>query len=68
MLRNKATVSPKNDKAKHLYATYLNNKALVYIEHKTAKRRFFSAIDNPDYWFWVDVPEDANWNYQEITS
>ena len=67
MLRNKAKVSPKSDKARETYTNYLNSKALVYIEHKRADRWFLSAIDNPDFWFWVDVPEDANWEYTEVT-
>ena len=49
MLRNKAKVSPKSDKARETYANYLNSKALVYIEHKRADRWFLSAIDNPDF-------------------
>tara|TARA_Y100000004_G_scaffold88937_2_gene99774 strand:+ start:3005 stop:3211 length:207 start_codon:yes stop_codon:yes gene_type:complete len=66
MLRGKAIVSPKSDKAKQIYADYLNNKPLVYIEHKRENRWFFSAIDNPDFWFWVDVPTDINWDYTEV--
>jgi len=39
---------------------------LVYIEHKRADRWFFSAIDNVDFWFWVDYPADNDWDYHEI--
>ncbi len=66
MLRNKARVTPKSDKAKRIFAEYLNSKSLVYIEHKRADRWFFSAIDNVDFWFWVDYPIDNDWDYNEI--
>jgi len=66
MLRNKARVTPKSDKAKRIFAEYLNSKSLVYIEHKRPDRWFFSAIDNVDFWFWVDYPTDNNWDYHEI--
>tara|TARA_B100001989_G_C24431459_1_gene409217 strand:- start:406 stop:612 length:207 start_codon:yes stop_codon:yes gene_type:complete len=66
MLRQKCKVSPKSEKAKHIFATYLNSKSIVHIEHKRDHRWFLSAIDNPDYWFWVDYPNDINWNYTEI--
>ena len=66
MLRNKARVTPKSDKAKRIFAEYLNSKSLVYIEHKRPDRWFFSAIDNVDFWFWVDYPHDNDWDYHEI--
>jgi hypothetical protein len=66
MLRNKARVTPKSDKAKRIFAEYLNSKSLVYIEHKRPDRWFFSAIDNVDFWFWVDYPTDNDWDYNEI--
>ena len=66
MLRNKARVTPKSDKAKRIFAENLNSKSLVYIEHKRAVRWFFSAIDNVDFWFWVDYPIDNDWDYNEI--
>jgi len=66
MLRNKARVTPKSDKAKRIFAEYLNSKSLVYIEHKRADRWFFSAIDNVDFWFWVDYPTDNDWDFNEI--
>jgi len=67
MLRAKALVYPKTHKAVVNYANYLNSNPLVHIEHKEAQRWFFSAIDNSDYWFWVDVPEDENWSFRELT-
>ena len=66
MLRGKCKVTPKSDKAKTIFADYLNSKSLVYIEHKRADRWFFSAIDNVDFWFWVDCPHDNDWDYYEI--
>ena len=68
MLRQKCRVTPKNEKEKYTYATYLNSNSICHIEHKRSHRWFLSAIHNPDYWFWVDVPTDENWDYQEITS
>ena len=68
MLRQKCKVTPKSKKAHHVYATYLNSNSIVQIQHKRSHRWFLSAIQNPDYWFWVDVPIDKNWDYQEITS
>lgn len=66
MLRNKAKVTPKSDKAKKIFVEYLNSKPIVTVEHKREDRWFFSSIDNPDFWFWVDVPKDINWEYTLI--
>ena len=66
MLRGKCKVTPKSDKAKEIFANYLNSKSLVYIEHKRPDRWIFSAIDNVDFWFWVDYPNDNNWDYYEV--
>jgi hypothetical protein len=68
MLRQKAVVYPKTYKAFVNYANHLNNNPVVNIEHKREDRWFFSSPDNPDYWFWVDAPEDVNWSYRELTS
>ena len=68
MLRQKCKVTPKSKKAHHVYATYLNSNSIVQIQHKRSHRWFLSAIHNPDYWFWVDVPTDENWDYQQNTS
>jgi len=66
MLRGKAKVTPKSDKAKQIFADNLNSKSLVYVEHKRLDRWFFSSIDNVDYWFWVNYPHDNDWDYHEV--
>lgn len=65
MLRNTATVIPISEKARNDFANYLNNKNQVRVEHKKGNRIFVSAWDNPDYWFWVDAPQDDNWLIEE---
>ena len=41
---------------------------IVRLEHKRKDRWFFSSIDNPDYMFWVDYPNDNNWDYKELNN
>jgi len=67
-LRSKVWVSPKSDSAKDKYLKYLNSKNIVRLEHKRKDRWFFSSIDNPDYMFWVDYPNDNNWDYKELNN
>ena len=59
MLRSKVYVKPKSDNARQKFVKYLNSKNIVRLEHKRKDRWF--------YWFWVDYPDDDNWEYKELT-
>ena len=66
MLRQKIYVSPKSDNAKLKFVKYLNSKNVVRLEHKREDRWFLSSLDDPDFWIWVDYPNDDNWEYKEL--
>ena len=63
MLRQKVWVTPISEQSKNIYVQYLNSKNIVHLEHKRQDRLFVSSIDNPDFWFWIDIDNDTNWEY-----
>ena len=66
-LRNLAKVTPKSDTARSNFANYMNNNEYVRIEHKKANGRIIvSSQHNVDYWFWVDPPDDQNWDIEVL--
>ena len=45
----------------------MNNNPYVRIEHKKDNGRIIvSSEHNVDYWFWVDPPDDVNWDLEEL--
>lgn len=66
-IRNTAIVQPKSDKARINLANYMNGSTFVYIEHRRSDGRIFvSSEANRDYWFWIDTPDDPNWDIMEL--
>lgn len=66
-LRNLAKVTPKSDTARSNFANYMNNNEYVRIEHKKPNGRIVvSSQHNVDYWFWVDPPDDPNWDIEVL--
>jgi len=66
-LRNLAKVTAKSDFARSNLANYMNNNPYVRIEHKKDNGRIIvSSEHNVDYWFWVDPPDDVNWDLEEL--
>lgn len=65
-LRRKVWVSPISEQSKLTFVQYLNSKNIVRLEHKREDRIFLSSIDNPDFWFWINVNNDSNWEYKEL--
>ena len=63
MLRQKVWVSPISDQSKLTWVQYLNSKNIVQLEHKREDKLFLSSLDNPDFWFWINVDNDKNWEY-----
>ena len=63
MLRQKVWVSPISDQSKLTWVQYLNSKNIVQLEHKREDKLFLSSLDNPDFWFWINVDNDMNWEY-----
>ena len=65
-LRRKVWVSPISEQSKLTFVQYLNSKNIVRLKHKREDRIFLSSIDNPDFWFWINVNNDSNWEYKEL--
>ena len=65
-LRRKVWVSPISEQSKLTFVQYLNSKNIVRLEHKREDKIFLSSIDNPDFWFWINVNNDSNWEYKEL--
>jgi len=66
-VRNTGIVKPKSEKARINLANYMNGSTFVYIEHKREDGRIFvSSEANREYWFWIDTPEDPNWELMEL--
>jgi len=63
MLRSKVYVKPKSDNARQKFVKYLNSKNIVRLEHRRSDKLFCSSMDNPDFWFWINVDNDKNWEY-----
>ncbi len=66
MLRQKVWVKPISEQSKLTWVQYLNSKNIVRLEHKRQDKIFVSSIDNPDFWFWINVNDDPNWEYKEL--
>ena len=65
-LRRKVWVSPISEQSKLTFVQYLNSKNIVRLEHSREDKIFLSSIDNPDFWFWINVNNDSNWEYKEL--
>jgi|TARA_B100001250_G_scaffold100841_1_gene84780 hypothetical protein len=65
-LRRKVWVSPISEQSKLTFVQYLNSKNIVRLEHRREDKIFLSSIDNPDFWFWINVNNDSNWEYKEL--
>jgi hypothetical protein len=65
-LRRKVWVTPISKQSKLTFSTYLNSRNIVTLEHKRSDKIFLSAPDNPDFWFWINVKDDPNWEYKEL--
>ena len=63
MLRQKVWVSPISEQSKLTWVQYLNSKNIVRLEHRRSDKLFLSSMDNPDFWFWINVDNDTNWEY-----
>ncbi len=63
MLRQKVWVSPISEKSKNTWVQYLNSKNIVRLEHRRSDKLFCSSMDNPDFWFWINVDNDKDWEY-----
>ena len=63
MLRQKVWVSPISEQSKLTWVQYLNSKNIVRLEHRRSDKLFLSSLDNPDFWFWINVDNDTNWEY-----
>ena len=63
MLRQKVWVSPISEQSKLTWVQYLNSKNIVQLEHNRGDKIFCSSIDNPDFWFWINIDNDKNWEY-----
>ena len=63
MLRQKVWVSPISEQSKLTSVQYLNSKNIVQLEHNRGDKLFCSSIDNPDFWFWINIDNDKNWEY-----
>lgn len=62
-VRNTAIVQPKSERARINLANYMNGSTFVYVEHKRKDGRVFvSSEANREYWFWIDPPDDPNWD------
>ena len=59
-------VTPISEQSKLTYVQYLNSKNIVRLEHNRQDRIFVSSLDNPDFWFWINVKDDPNWEYKEL--
>ena len=66
MLRQKVWVSPISEQSKLTWVQYLNSKNIVRLEHRRSDKLFLSSMDNPDFWFWINVDNDENWEYNII--
>ncbi len=66
MLRQKVWVTPISEQSKLTYVQYLNSKNIVKLEHKRQDKLFLSSLDNPDFWFWINIENDTNWEYKII--
>jgi len=66
MLRQKVWVSPISEQSKLTWVQYLNSKNIVRLEHRRSDKLFLSSMDNPDFWFWINVDNDTNWEYNII--
>ena len=65
-LRRKVWVSPISEQSTLTFVQYLNSKNIVRLEHRREDKIFLSSIDNPDFWFWINVNNDSNWEYKEL--
>ena len=63
MLRQRVWVSPISEQSKLTWVQYLNSKNIVQLEHRRSDKLFLSSMDNPDFWFWINVDNDKNWEY-----
>ena len=63
MLRRKVWVSPISEQSKLTWGQYLNSKNIVQLENQRTDKIFVSSLDNPDFWFWINVEGDTNWEY-----
>ena len=66
MLRQKVWVSPISEQSKLTWVQYLNSKNIVRLENRRSDKLFCSSMDNPDFWFWINVDNDKNWEYHII--
>ena len=66
MLRQKVWVSPISKQSQLTWVQYLNSKNIVQLEHRRSDKIFCSSIDNPDFWFWINIDNDKNWEYNII--
>ena len=66
MLIQKVWVSPISEQSKLTWVQYLNSKNIVRLEHRRSDKLFCSSMDNPDFWFWINVDNDKDWEYNII--
>ena len=66
MLRQKVWVSPISEQSMLTWVQYLNSKNIVRLEHRRSDKLFLSSLDNPDFWFWINVDNDKDWEYNII--
>jgi len=66
MLRQKVWVSPISEQSMLTWVQYLNSKNIVRLEHRRSDKLFCSSMDNPDFWFWINVDNDKDWEYNII--
>ena len=66
-LRQMAIVQAKSERARINLATYMGGSTFVYIENKREDGRIFVSSEyTREYWFWIDPPDDPNWDYMEV--
>ena len=63
MLRQKVWVTPISEQSQLTWVQYLNSKNIVRLEHRRTDKIFCSSMDNPDFWFWINVDNDKDWEY-----
>ena len=66
-LKDFVKVLPQSEAAKQKLAWYMNNNPYARIENKREDGRIFlSSQSQPDFWFWVDPPDDQHWRILEL--
>lgn len=61
-LKDYVKLVPQSDKARNKLAWYMNNNPYARIENKREDGRIFlSSQSQPDFWLWVDPPDDPDW-------